>query len=146
MIKGFLVFIGQSSINPPRTAYTPLPATRPARSYPRSESRRVKTNGERIKSVSIKNAFSLHHAWVFTAFFMARAFSENHKAPRSRFWGVTETIKSSAISGSAGATILSFYAIMLVIKFQAPNIKSQTNLNDQNSNVQNRFEFVYWNL
>src|SRR3989344_53991 len=93
-------------MNPPRTAKTPFPVTLPPRSYPRSVRRRTKRIGDNTRSVSIKNAFSLHHVCVFTAFFMERAFSENHNSPRSRFWGVREAIRSSFVSGGAGVFIL----------------------------------------
>src|SRR3989338_5687819 len=86
---------GQTSIMPPCAANIPRPAARSTRSYPKSMSRRTSNDGLMARSFSKKMALSRHHGFVRTAFLIASLFSENHKSPRSIFWGDTDTIRSS---------------------------------------------------
>ena len=44
------------------------------------------------------SVFCCHQIFAWRAFLIESRFSINHKAPRSRFWGVTEAIISSLLS------------------------------------------------
>src|SRR3989344_7009159 len=92
---GFSVLIGHNSTTPPRIAKRPLPRTVWARSYPKSTRRQISPDGFMTKSDSIKKLLSRHHGFVSRALLIEARFLENHKAPRSRFWGDTLAIKNS---------------------------------------------------
>ncbi|OGZ98442.1 MAG: hypothetical protein A3C07_04450 [Candidatus Sungbacteria bacterium RIFCSPHIGHO2_02_FULL_47_11] len=68
------------------------------------------------KSDSIKKLLSRHHGFVSRALLIEARFLENHKAPRSRFWGDTLAIKNSLMRPEGLEFITRMSRILFIIR------------------------------